>query len=171
MERPIKGEFESKLPLPFTEMGIQAGFPSPAQDYFDKSLDFNKELWEEALKEEKLRIEYAKPISDNLKKYLHAHYEAVPIIKDIDNLKQGELEECLNSNDPQRNHFSIEGPEWNDDNKWKANYGFDKEFYCSPGADSYSEALEIGVIEFIEALYWKDENGRHLDEHFIIRDK
>lgn len=40
----IKGEFETKLPLPFVEMGIQAGFPSPAQDYIDKSLDFNKEL-------------------------------------------------------------------------------------------------------------------------------
>lgn len=36
--------FESKLPLPYAETGIQAGFPSPAQDYIDKSLDFNKEL-------------------------------------------------------------------------------------------------------------------------------
>ena len=40
----IKGEFETELSLPFAEMGIQAGFPSPAQDYIDKSLDFNKEL-------------------------------------------------------------------------------------------------------------------------------
>ena len=44
MENPIKRKFESKLRLPFAEMGIQAGFPSPAQAYFDKSLDFNKEL-------------------------------------------------------------------------------------------------------------------------------
>lgn len=27
-------------------MGIQAGFPSPAQDYVDRSLDFNRELIE-----------------------------------------------------------------------------------------------------------------------------
>lgn len=40
----IKEEFESKLPLPFAEMGIQSGFPSPAHDSIDKSLDFNKEL-------------------------------------------------------------------------------------------------------------------------------
>lgn len=40
----IKGVFDTKLPLPYAEMGIQAGFPSPAQDYIDKSLDFNKEL-------------------------------------------------------------------------------------------------------------------------------
>lgn len=42
----FKGGFSTPLPLPYAEMGIQAGFPSPAQDYIDKSLDFNKELIE-----------------------------------------------------------------------------------------------------------------------------
>jgi len=32
------------LPLPFVDEGIAAGFPSPAQDYMDLSLDLNKAL-------------------------------------------------------------------------------------------------------------------------------
>lgn len=42
----FRGGFSTPLPLPFADMGIQAGFPSPAQDYVDKSLDFNRELIE-----------------------------------------------------------------------------------------------------------------------------
>ena len=42
----FKGGFATPLPLPFADMGIQAGFPSPAQDYIDRSLDFNRELIE-----------------------------------------------------------------------------------------------------------------------------
>lgn len=42
----IKGGFKTPMPLPYADMGIQAGFPSPAQDYIDRSLDFNKELIE-----------------------------------------------------------------------------------------------------------------------------
>lgn len=38
------GSFETVLNLPIADFGIRAGFPSPAQDYMDKSLDFNKEL-------------------------------------------------------------------------------------------------------------------------------
>lgn len=40
----IKGGFRTKLPLPYADDGIRAGFPSPAQDYIDRSLDFNREL-------------------------------------------------------------------------------------------------------------------------------
>lgn len=42
----FRGGFSTLLPLPFADMGIQAGFPSPAQDYVDRSLDFNRELIE-----------------------------------------------------------------------------------------------------------------------------
>ena len=42
----FKGGFSTPLPRPYADMGVQAGFPSPAQDYVDKSLDFNKELIE-----------------------------------------------------------------------------------------------------------------------------
>lgn len=42
----FKGGFHTALPLPFADMGVQAGFPSPAQDYIDRSLDFNRELIE-----------------------------------------------------------------------------------------------------------------------------
>lgn len=42
----FKGGFSTPLPLPYADTGIQAGFPSPAQDYVDRSLDFNKELIE-----------------------------------------------------------------------------------------------------------------------------
>jgi len=34
----------TKMALPLAEGGISAGFPSPAQDYIDLSLDLNKEL-------------------------------------------------------------------------------------------------------------------------------
>lgn len=40
----FSGEFDSGLSLPYAEGGVRAGFPSPAQDYMDRSLDFNKEL-------------------------------------------------------------------------------------------------------------------------------
>ncbi len=34
----------SSLPLPYAEEGIKAGFPSPAQDYMELSIDLNQEL-------------------------------------------------------------------------------------------------------------------------------
>ena len=34
----------TKLELPYADGGIQAGFPSPAQDYIAESLDLNSEL-------------------------------------------------------------------------------------------------------------------------------
>lgn len=39
----IKGEFETKLRLQFAS-SIRAGFPSPAEDYLNDSLDFNRDL-------------------------------------------------------------------------------------------------------------------------------
>ncbi len=36
-------EAESELPLPYTHEGVQAGFPSPAQDYME-TIDLNREL-------------------------------------------------------------------------------------------------------------------------------
>ena len=42
----FRGGFSTPLPLPYADMGVQAGFPSPAQDYIDRSLDFNRELIE-----------------------------------------------------------------------------------------------------------------------------
>lgn len=38
------GDFGEALRLPYADGGVRAGFPSPAQDYMDRSLDFNKEL-------------------------------------------------------------------------------------------------------------------------------
>src|SRR5574344_398821 len=40
----FKADVESEQALPMVEGGIAAGFPSPAQDYIDLSLDLNKEL-------------------------------------------------------------------------------------------------------------------------------
>lgn len=37
-------DLSSRLPLPYADMGIQAGFPSPAQDYINDSIDLNREL-------------------------------------------------------------------------------------------------------------------------------
>ena len=38
----FSGEFSTELPLKYADGGIFAGFPSPAQDYIDRSLDFNR---------------------------------------------------------------------------------------------------------------------------------
>lgn len=40
----FSGDFSSALRIPYADGGVRAGFPSPAQDYMDRSLDFNKEL-------------------------------------------------------------------------------------------------------------------------------
>ncbi|MCM1475788.1 MAG: translesion error-prone DNA polymerase V autoproteolytic subunit [Muribaculaceae bacterium] len=42
----FSGSFGTILDLPYADSGIRAGFPSPAQDYMDKTLDFNRELIE-----------------------------------------------------------------------------------------------------------------------------
>ena len=34
----------SELDLPYADGGVRAGFPSPAQDYMDRSIDLNREL-------------------------------------------------------------------------------------------------------------------------------
>lgn len=39
-----KVDTSSEQLLPFADEGIQAGFPSPAQDYIEQALDLNKEL-------------------------------------------------------------------------------------------------------------------------------
>lgn len=40
----FKAETESELELEYADAGIQAGFPSPAQDYAGESIDLNKDL-------------------------------------------------------------------------------------------------------------------------------
>ncbi len=39
-----KADIGSSLPLPIADEGIRAGFPSPAQDFMDLSIDLNQEL-------------------------------------------------------------------------------------------------------------------------------
>lgn len=46
-ESPIdifSADVSTHLPLPYADEGIQAGFPSPAQDYINESIDLNNEL-------------------------------------------------------------------------------------------------------------------------------
>ena len=40
----FKADTKSSVELPFVDEGIRAGFPSPAQDYLDLSIDLNNEL-------------------------------------------------------------------------------------------------------------------------------
>lgn len=40
----FRPDLSSSLPLPYAEQGVQAGFPSPAQDYLGESIDLNHEL-------------------------------------------------------------------------------------------------------------------------------
>lgn len=40
----FRPDLSSRVPLPFADQGIQAGFPSPAQDYISESIDLNREI-------------------------------------------------------------------------------------------------------------------------------
>lgn len=40
----MKSDATTSLELPLSESGVSAGFPSPADDYIDISLDLNREL-------------------------------------------------------------------------------------------------------------------------------
>jgi len=40
----IMPDLSSSTPLPLAESGVQAGFPSPAQDYISDSFDLNREI-------------------------------------------------------------------------------------------------------------------------------
>lgn len=40
----VRPDFSSSMPLPYADMGIAAGFPSPAQDYLSETIDLNREL-------------------------------------------------------------------------------------------------------------------------------
>lgn len=40
----IRPDLTSHLPLPYADDGIQAGFPSPAQDHINESIDLNVEI-------------------------------------------------------------------------------------------------------------------------------
>lgn len=40
----LRPDLTSHLALPFADEGIQAGFPSPAQDYINESIDLNREI-------------------------------------------------------------------------------------------------------------------------------
>lgn len=40
----LKSEAATKLPLPIYLTSVQAGFPSPAEDYLDRTLDLNELL-------------------------------------------------------------------------------------------------------------------------------
>lgn len=37
-------DLSSTLPLPYADQGIQAGFPSPAQEHISESIDLNREI-------------------------------------------------------------------------------------------------------------------------------
>lgn len=37
-------DLSTQVPLPFADKGIQAGFPSPAQEYITESIDLNREI-------------------------------------------------------------------------------------------------------------------------------
>ncbi len=52
----------TELPLPFADQGIKAGFPSPAQDFMDSPLDFNRDM----IKHPEATF-YARVIGDSMK--------------------------------------------------------------------------------------------------------
>ena len=40
----LRPDLSSTMPLPYADQGIQAGFPSPAQDNICESIDLNREI-------------------------------------------------------------------------------------------------------------------------------
>lgn len=40
----LSPDLSSAMPLPYADQGIQAGFPSPAQDNISESIDLNREI-------------------------------------------------------------------------------------------------------------------------------
>ena len=58
----ITSEFGTQLSLPYADGGIRAGFPSPAQDYVDLSLDLNRDLIQNPA-----ATFYAKVVGDSMK--------------------------------------------------------------------------------------------------------
>lgn len=40
----FRPDLTTHMPLPFADEGIQAGFPSPAQDHISESIDLNREI-------------------------------------------------------------------------------------------------------------------------------
>lgn len=40
----FSADISQSLALPYADQGIQAGFPSPAQDYLNESIDLNREI-------------------------------------------------------------------------------------------------------------------------------
>ena len=40
----FKPDLSSRVSLPYADQGIQAGFPSPAQDHLSESIDLNREI-------------------------------------------------------------------------------------------------------------------------------
>lgn len=40
----FRPDLSTRMPLPYADQGIQAGFPSPAQDYISESIDLNREI-------------------------------------------------------------------------------------------------------------------------------
>lgn len=40
----FRPDLSTHMPLPYADMGVQAGFPSPAQDYLNETIDLNREL-------------------------------------------------------------------------------------------------------------------------------
>lgn len=40
----FRPDLTTLMPLPYADQGIQAGFPSPAQDYISESIDLNREI-------------------------------------------------------------------------------------------------------------------------------
>lgn len=59
-------DLSSELPLPYADGGIRAGFPSPAQDYVDKSLDLNRDL----IKHPAATF-YARVVGDSMEPSIH----------------------------------------------------------------------------------------------------
>lgn len=112
-------------------------------------------------------VELAKPISRKLNKFLK-EYQDISAFLWTQDLTEPQLLGILDErevlvlhrkNKNSQSIFKIIESEEFTTKKWRVLYGIDSEQYYTDFFDSYSSALENGAMEFISALYKKNENG------------
>lgn len=92
----------------------------------------------------------SKYISERLADFLTKQSAFIPIIDSVDNLTEQDLEIAL-MNAKSCDFMVYEGENY-DKKYYYAGYGFPPERYFTDNYDTYSEALENGVIELIDGF-------------------
>ena len=61
-----KSSVDTILPLAYADQGVRAGFPSPAQDFMELSIDFNRDMIKNPLSTFYARVKGSSMIDDGI---------------------------------------------------------------------------------------------------------